>query len=183
METLELLQQSIAQLNGLSAEKSPSQSIVAASRFGKRMAAQSMSVPATLPTNPSANVPTGMPGIRPANSQVDTVRVANALKAFTGAKTGKNNVNGYNASSADHKKVNPTSGHDKGTAFDWLVKAPSDETAMSTIQQYAPQGLRYLIHNQKIYEAKNNWRPVPYGGTFKNGAKKDPHIGHMHLEF
>jgi hypothetical protein len=48
----------------------------------------------------------------------------------------------------------------------------------------APQtGVRYLIHQNTIWEAKNGWQPRYYGGKFANGKSKDDHANHIHVNF
>lgn len=114
---------------------------------------------------------------RSGNPVVDAKAVYDQLKR-SGVR-----VDGYNNSSEKHKETNPRSDHDTGKAFDYHISKPNDAEAVAFINKYAPSGLRYIIHNRKIYEAKNGWQPRPFVGYYSNGKPKDPHLTHIHANW
>jgi LysM repeat protein len=105
-------------------------------------------------------------------------RHANARAAYQAMKAAGQRVDGFNASSAEHKAVNPNSDHDRGLAFDWHVKGPA-----AVRRALAIPGVRYVIHDRRIYHRSNGFRPQPYTGRFANGRRKDPHANHLHVNF
>lgn len=105
-------------------------------------------------------------------------RKQNARTAYESFKKAGENVDGYNATSAAHDKKNPGSDHRKGLAFDWHVKG-----ADNLARAMAIPGVRYVIHDRKIYFAKDGFKPHPYVGNFANGQAKDPHSNHIHINF
>jgi LysM repeat protein len=160
----------------------PGQVIRVPNRAARPAGTRTAGAPTEGPTSATTRATSGATALTASSSATaksgSRDRRANARAAYLALKAAGARVDGFNASSAEHKAVNPNSDHDRGLAFDWHVKGPA-----ALRKALAIPGVRYVIHDRRIYHRNNGFRPQPYTGRFANGRRKDPHANHIHVNF
>lgn len=126
-------------------------------------------------TTPPAGTQTGP---RPAPTPGAGTRQENAATAYQALRARGERVDGFNAESAEHRRNNPNSEHGSGLALDWHVRGDARLREAMQIP-----GVRYVIHDRRIYFARDGFQPRPYEGRFPRGGTKLPHTDHIHVNF
>lgn len=92
---------------------------------------------------------------------------------YLGNLFGFTDIGGYR----EHGSVK-NSDHPKGLALDFMTNdsRKGNELLQYGIAHYKELGIRYLIYNRKIYQAKNGFQPEDYTGP-------SPHTDHVHISF
>ena len=92
---------------------------------------------------------------------------------YLGNLFGFSNIGGWR----EHGSV-PNSDHPKGLALDFMTNKPAQANELLSygITHAGELGIKYLIYNRKIYEAKNGFKARDYNGP-------SPHTDHVHISF
>ena len=89
----------------------------------------------------------------------------------------------------DIKGTNIRSAHAEGRALDVGLRAQisgerflGDQLFHALIKSARQSGIDNIIWNHKVWSISQGG-PRPWGGHYKNGAPKNPHTDHLHIEW